>query len=146
MLKVPGFSFDTSDEVREAVHAEAGDIPSRLANTSRMELTTPARANGAIERVADVPIYFADPLVRRSPPLQQTADAKPPRARVNRTLLDQLGIEEGEQIKVRQGRGEAVLATQVDPGVPPGVVRIAAAHPSTCGLDGLSGPVQVERA
>jgi len=25
-------------------------------------------------------------------------------------------------------------------------VRIAAAHPSTCGLDGLSGPVTVERA
>jgi NADH-quinone oxidoreductase subunit G len=65
---------------------------------------------------------------------------------VNRTLLDRLGIEEGAQIKVRQGRGEAVLATQVDPGVPPGVVRIAAAHPSTCGLDGLSGPIEVERA
>ena len=27
-----------------------------------------------------------------------------------------------------------------------GVIRIAAAHPSTCGLDGLSGPVTVERA
>ena len=30
--------------------------------------------------------------------------------------------------------------------VPPGVVRVAAAHPSTCGLDGLSGPVTLERA
>jgi NADH-quinone oxidoreductase subunit G len=61
-------------------------------------------------------------------------------------MLDQLGLEEGAQIKIRQGRGEAVLATQVDPAVPPGVVRIAAAHPSTCGLEGLSGPVTVERA
>jgi NADH-quinone oxidoreductase subunit G len=146
MLKLPGFAFDTSEEVRDTVLADAGDIASRLANASRTDVTTPPRANGAIERVADIPIYFADPLVRRSLPLQQTADAKPPRARVNRTLLDQLGIDEGAQIKVRQGRGEAVLATQVDPGVPPGVVRIAAAHPSTCGLDGLSGPVQVERA
>ena len=146
MLKLEGFAFDTSDEVREAVLGDARDIPARLGNASRIELAPPRRANGALERVADVPIYFADPLVRRSEPLQQTADAKPPRARVNRTLLDQLGIEEGAQIKVRQGRGEAVLATQVDPGVPPGVVRIAAAHPSTCGLDGLSGPVAVERA
>ena len=146
MLKLPGFAFDSSEEVRAAVLAEAGEVASRLANTSRSAVTMPSRPNGGIERVADVPIYFADPLVRRSPPLQQTADAKPPKARVNRTLLDQLGLDEGAQIKVRQGRGEAVLATQVDPGVPPGVVRIAAAHPSTCGLEGLSGPVTVEKA
>jgi NADH-quinone oxidoreductase subunit G len=49
-------------------------------------------------------------------------------------------------VKIRQGAGEAVLAATIDAGVPPGVVRIAAAHPSTCGLDGLSGPVTVERA
>jgi hypothetical protein len=26
------------------------------------------------------------------------------------------------------------------------VVRVAAAHPSTCGLEGLSGPVTVDKA
>ena len=30
--------------------------------------------------------------------------------------------------------------------VPAGIVRIAAAHPSTCGLEGLSGSISVERA
>jgi NADH-quinone oxidoreductase subunit G len=146
MLNVPDFSFDTSEQVRDAVLRDAGDIHDRLGNASRAGLVAPARASATIERVADVPIYFADALVRRSPSLSQTADARPPKARVNRTLLDHLGIEEGAQIKVRQGRGEAVLATQVDAGVPPGVVRIAAAHPSTCGLEGLSGPISVERA
>jgi len=57
-----------------------------------------------------------------------------------------LGIAEGAQIKVKQGRGEAVLAAVVDPGVPPGVVRIAAGHASTCNLEGMTGPVIVERA
>ncbi|HXT02581.1 MAG TPA: molybdopterin dinucleotide binding domain-containing protein, partial [Casimicrobiaceae bacterium] len=118
----------------------------RLVNTTRTDVVAPARGSGGVERVADVPIYSADPLVRRAPSLQATADAKPPKARLHRTLLDKLGIEEGAQIKIRQGRGEAVLATQVDAAVPPGVVRVAAAHPSTCGLDGLSGPVTVERA
>jgi NADH-quinone oxidoreductase subunit G len=65
---------------------------------------------------------------------------------MSRTLLENLGIAEGAQVKVKQGRGEAVLAAQVDTAVPPGVIRIAAAHPSTCGLEGLSGPVAVERA
>jgi NADH-quinone oxidoreductase subunit G len=46
---------------------------------------------------------------------------------------------------VRQGRGEAVLTAAIDASVPAGVVRIAAAHPSTCGLDGLSGAIMVER-
>jgi NADH-quinone oxidoreductase subunit G len=146
MLKLPDFAYDSSVEVRDAVLHEAGELTGRLVNASHADLAPPARVNGAIERVADVPIYFADPLVRRAASLQATADAKAPKARVHRTLLDQLGLEEGAQIKVRQGGGEAVLATQVDPGVPPGVVRIAASHPSTCGLAGLSGPVEVSKA
>ena len=102
-------------------------------------------ANG-LERVADVPIHFADPLVRRAPSLQQTPDAKPPKARMNLLTLAQIGVAEGALVKVTQGRGEAVLAAVADPEVPAGVVRIAAAHPSTCGLDGLTGPIAVERA
>ena len=37
-----------------------------------------------IQRIADVPIYFADPLVRRSPPLQKT------RRRTGAARLDEL--------------------------------------------------------
>jgi len=65
---------------------------------------------------------------------------------VNRTLLDQLGIAEGSQVRIRQGQGEAVVAAVVDSEVPPGVVWLAAAHASTCALEALSGPVVVERA
>jgi NADH-quinone oxidoreductase subunit G len=100
----------------------------------------------SLERVADIPIYFADALVRRSGPLQRTKDAQPPKARMHRSTLSTLGVAEGAQVKVRQGRGEAVLTAVVDSGVPPGVVRIAAAHASTCNLEGLSGPVSLERA
>ncbi len=146
MLKLPGFDFDTSEQIRDAALADAGDWNGRLSNATRAEIVTPANASSGAERVADIPIYFADPLVRRAESLQATADSKPPKARLCQTFLDQLGIEEGAQIKIRQGRGEAVLATQLDAGVPPGVVRIAAAHPSTCGLEGLSGPIVVERA
>jgi NADH-quinone oxidoreductase subunit G len=42
---------------------------------------------GGIERVADVPIHFADPLVRRSPALQQAADSAAPTARMNAAML-----------------------------------------------------------
>jgi len=146
MLGLQGFEFDSADEVRDAILGPSGSLDGRLSNETSVAIVAPPKPGGGVERVADVPIHFADPLARRSPPLQATADAKPPKARLHQTLLDQLGLTEGAQIKVRQGRGEAVLATQVDSAVPPGVVRIAAAHSSTCGLEGLSGPVTVERA
>jgi len=94
------------------------------------------------ERVVTVPYRE----LQAPPSLQQTRAARPPRARVHRLLLDQLGIHEGAQIRIRQGSGEAVVAVVVDPEVPPGVIRLAAAHASTTALEALSGPVIVERA
>jgi NADH-quinone oxidoreductase subunit G len=146
MLGLPGFDLDTSEQVRAQVLPQAEDVTARLANGTKVTLAAPASSAAGVERVADVPIYFADPLVRRADALQRTADARPPRARMHRALFEQLALGDGGQVRIRQGNGEAVLHAEVDPAVPPGVVRIASAHPSTCGLDGLSGPVSVERA
>jgi NADH-quinone oxidoreductase subunit G len=117
-----------------------------LDNGTDAPIVAPAMQANGVERAADVPLYFSDPLVRRSPPLQQTRDARSPQARMHASLLERIGIAEGAQVRVRQGRGEAVVSAVVDPAVPPGVVRLGAAHPSTCGLDGMSGPITVERA
>jgi NADH-quinone oxidoreductase subunit G len=65
---------------------------------------------------------------------------------MNALTLAEIGVPEGAEVRVRQARGEAVLPAVIDAGVPAGVIRIAAAHPASCGLDGLSGPVTVERA
>jgi len=146
MLGLPGFEFQSSEEVRDAVVAPASDVSARLDNRTRVALSAPPRSAAAVERAADIPIYFTDALVRRAPSLQKTSDARPPRARVHPTMLDRLGIAGGAQIRIRQGSGEAVIAADGDASVPPGVVRLGAAHPSTCSLEGLSGPVSVERA
>jgi NADH-quinone oxidoreductase subunit G len=146
MLKVPGFNAESAADVRAALLGSTPDIASKLNNATRVAVAKPGNQTAPIERVADVPIYFADPLARRSPPLQLTVDARPPKARMHRSLIASLGVLDGGQVKVKQGHGEAVLTAVADPAVPPGVVRIAAAHASTCGLEGLSGPVTVERA
>ncbi len=145
-LQLAEFGFDSIDEVRRALLPAADAIRARLATGTTVAITPPAAAAAGLERVADVPIYFADPLVRRAPSLQRTADARPPRARMSGATLERLGLAEGDQVRLRQGRGEAVLTAQLDDGVPPGAVRVAAAHPSTCGLGGLTGPIEAERA
>jgi NADH-quinone oxidoreductase subunit G len=146
LLRLPGFDFESIEDVRAAVLPGGSDFAHRLGNGTRVAIVKPDASARGFERVADVPIYFADPLARRAPSLQQTADAKPPRARMNVLTLQQVGAAAGAQVKVRQGRGEAVLTTVADATIPAGVVRIAAAHASTCGLDGLSGPITVEKA
>ncbi|HVE50724.1 MAG TPA: NADH-quinone oxidoreductase subunit NuoG [Casimicrobiaceae bacterium] len=146
MLGLPGFDLDSSAQVRDGIVPPGSDISSRLDNRTNAAVAAPSRAPAATERAADIPIYFADALVRRAPSLQKTRDARPPRARAHRSLLDQLGIESGAPIRIRQGNGEAVIVAEIDATVPPGVIRLGAAHPSTCSLDGLSGPVTVERA
>jgi NADH-quinone oxidoreductase subunit G len=146
LLGLAGFDFDSVDDVRAQMLPREAALATMLSNITSVALSKPTVVTRGFERVADVPIYFADSLARRAPSLQQTADSRPPRARMSVLTLQQIGVAEGVPLKVRQGRGEAVLTAVVDPSVPAGVVRIAAAHPSTCGLEGLSGPITVERA
>ena len=124
------------------------DIADRLGNatsvTPRPRRRPPPPA--ALERIAEVPIYFADPLVRRSPPLQHTADARAPTARMHRSLFATLGVARG-----RASPGEAGPRARRSSRRPstrrcrPASCASPAAHPSTCGLEGLSGPVSLER-
>ncbi len=146
LLGLPGFDFATIDEVRASLPIQEAAIAGRLGNGTRVAITAPAAGAQGVERVADVPIHFADALVRRAPSLQQTADAAAPCARMNAATLQKLGVVAGADVRIRQGRGEAVLAAAVDAAVPDGAVRISAAHPSTSALEGLSGPIEITGA
>ena len=103
-----------------------------------------ARVHG-LQRIADVPIYFADPLVRRSAPLQDTLDAAEPDASMSGATLQRLGLGEADRVRVVQGTGEAELVVSRDDGVPADCVRIPAGHRLTAGLGAMLGTVQVTR-
>jgi NADH-quinone oxidoreductase subunit G len=144
MLGLPGFAYESVDAVRKDL-LPAADIEARLSNRTSVAIVTPSSASGTIERVADVPIYFADPLVRRSPSLQKTRDAKAPTARVNRLTLSQLGLASDGTARVRTAHGEVVLGVVVDVTVPDHCVRVPAAHPSTATLGPMFGTIAVEQ-
>jgi NADH-quinone oxidoreductase subunit G len=145
LLGVAGFDYDRSEQVRdEACKPEA--VAGRLSNAVDGLPILPVGGGAALERVADVPIYFADPIVRRAPSLQETADAAPPRARANGAVLARLGLKSGDRVRVRQDGGEALLEVALDEALADGVLRVAAAHPSTAGLGAMFGEISVERA
>ena len=143
-----GFDFDSPEQVRDA--ALAGDVAARLDNAVGGEIALAPEAEAGLERLADVPIYFADPLVRRASSLQKTRDARPPVAAMSPQTAAALGLQAGDKVRVAQkwaeGEGEATLDVVLDDGVAAAVVRVAAAHASTAGLAGMFGPVTVRKA
>ncbi|HCZ15581.1 MAG TPA: NADH-quinone oxidoreductase subunit NuoG [Accumulibacter sp.] len=147
LLALPGFDYGSSEQVRQEVVPAGEDFVSGLANTiSGVPCALPAEPPAGLQRVADVPIYSADPLARRAPALQKTHDAAAPAARMRADTLATLGVGDGIPVRVRQGEGEAVLTARADETVPPGCVRVAAAHQSTAALGDMFGSINVERA
>ncbi len=145
MLGRPGFELDTVEQVRAAC-LNGREISSLLNNAiSTGEAKTGEKPSG-IQRIADVPIYFADPLVRRSAPLQKTRDARPPKAWMNAKLAARLGVTPKDQVLVKQSAGEARLGVGLDDKLPDDCVRVAAAHASTAALGPMFGTVTLERA
>jgi NADH-quinone oxidoreductase subunit G len=143
MLGLPGFDFETAEEVKAA--CLGGRDVSALLSNGISEVKADSKTIQGIQRIADVPIYFADPLARRSPPLQQTRDARKPRAWMNKNMFAQLGLASGDKVKIFQEKGEAVLYAELDHKLPDNCVRVAAGHPATAGLGAMFGTVVVEK-
>jgi NADH-quinone oxidoreductase subunit G len=145
LLELPGFDFNSSEDVRAEVLGGQPEFVSGLDNGVEGVVLNFAAAPGGLERVADVPIHFADALVRRSPALQQAADSAAPAARMNAATLKKLGVAAGDKVKVGAG-GTAILAAELDAGLPDGTVRVAAAHADTVALGAMSAILSVEKA
>ena len=144
LLDVPGCDYETAESVREEVLAK----PAALLNnaTDAAIRVTAAAANG-IERIADVPIYHADPIVRRAESLQLTAAAR--RAMqigLPADLFAQLGVQAGDPVRVTQGQGSVVLPAALEATLPANTVRVPAATSAAIGLGALFGTVTVEKA
>ncbi len=143
LLGVSGFDYETTEQVREEC-LRGKDVAALLSNRIDLDaVSASAAAPGGLQRIAEVPIYFADPVVRRAPSLQRTRDAQPPRAWMNANLLRTIGAAPGQPVVVKQGDGEARLVAALDDRLPEGCVRVAAAHASTAALGPMFGELTV---
>jgi acetyltransferase-like isoleucine patch superfamily enzyme len=100
LLGLPGFNQETADEVRADALGDASQLAQRLDNRSTAALSLGAAPAG-LQRVADVPLYSTDALVRRALSLQQTADARDPQAGLPTALWQQLGLQAGDRVVLR---------------------------------------------
>jgi len=151
MLGLQGFEFETSDEVRGEALGDPATIAPRLDNKVYGNGGAPLQAApaGSLERIADVPIYSTDSLVRRGHALQHTADARAPVASLPPSLWSSLGLGNGTgngaQVRITQGAAHAVIAARVDPSLAENVIRVPAGHESTAALGAMFGPITVAK-
>jgi NADH-quinone oxidoreductase subunit G len=145
MLGLNGFAFETVEELRAQALGDVSALPARLNNQTTAAVQASV-ATGGLERLADVPIYSADALVRRSPALQATADAAAPVASLPSALWAELGLSDGAQVKVSQDAGSVVLPAVLDPSLPANVVRVPTGHPATAALGAAFGAIRVDKA
>ncbi len=157
MLGLAGFTQDSVEAVRagalQAAGVSAQDVSARLSNRSShgsgdghgaIQL-----APAALERLADVPIYSTDALVRRAPALQHTADAATPVVSLSAATwaglsLDQAGT--APRVRVRMAEQSVELEAVLDASLASTVVRVPMGHPATAALGGAFGALSVERA
>ena len=145
MLGINGFESETLEMVRRGI---APDLDAWAAagldnGIEPFSFEIAAAQVPGLERIEEVAIYAGDPIVRRAPALQKTADGKAAStARMNPATLAALDLAAGERVRIRQGGGEATVVAMADGAVPEGCVRLARGVSETAALG--EGEVAIE--
>jgi len=145
LLGLSGFQQDNAEQVRAEAVGDASALAARLDNRSAALPSSLGAPAVGYERIADVPIYAADALVRRAESLQLTADARAPVASLPSALWAELGLKAGDAVRIALGEHVLLIAVVEDPGLAIGVVRVSAGHADTAVLGAMFGPVNVTR-
>ncbi len=146
LLGLAGFDHnDSKDVLRDALgDTPTGNVQAYLCNEIDAVAPAPVAAGDALERVAEVPIYQTDAVVRRSPALQMTLDAALPVARMHGRLIERLGLTENGRVSVRQTALALTLKVQRDDHLPDNCIRVPSGHPLTANLGPMFGPITAE--
>lgn len=146
LLGLNAFTQESVEDVRAAAGLnDAAKVSARLSNASS---ATPqlVAAPAGLQRIANVPLYATDSVVRRAPSLQATADAAAPLLAIGAALAAKLGVQTGAKVRVKQGEGSVVLPVAIDATLAADTVRVSAGCPETAALGAVFGTVSLERA
>ena len=150
LLDLSGFGFESSEEVCREMKVFTECYVDGLSNAlnapDQAEYAMNALSAPCLQRIAPVPIYSADSLVRRGLALQKTTDAKSPSATMSSLTLKQFGLTVDTAVRIQQGSGEVVLKVKIDEDLPFVCAQVSAAHPATACLGDMFGSLTMEQA
>src|SRR5690606_165648 len=105
ILKLADFEDESSESVRDSVLLNG--FASRLSNkgTTVAKAENRDSAQNGLQRIADLPIYRTDAIVRRAESLQQAPASAVPVASMNEATLAGLGVAAGDTVKIKAEKG-----------------------------------------
>lgn len=137
-LGLAGFEYLSSDEILDEISIPDEPAAVRYTATDIDPAASPEPVStDTLQRVADVPLYRVDSLVRRAEPLQQTQDNPGPAVRVNAQQAEALGLTDQQQVVCRVVDGLALeLSLAIDDRIPDGCAWIPLGYHENAALDG----------
>jgi NADH-quinone oxidoreductase subunit G len=131
LFKLDGFDYTTSAGVLAEI--QQNHTPSARPKERRF---VPVPAVKGLQRIAEVPMYSIDPLVRRATALQETRDNTGPVARMHPREAQKQGVGSSARLRVIAGGESVTLDFLLDRRIPEGCVSIPAGCPETLALGG----------
>lgn len=144
LLNLKDFEEESSESVRDTVLAAGAG--SRLSNTISAGIgRSLVSKTDALERVADLPIYRSDAIVRRSEPLQEMSVSKLTAARVHPETLQAHSLSDGDMVRIKTEAGEVSIPVKADQTVPVAAIRLSAGFNETAQLGSVHSQLHMER-
>ncbi|MFQ5487281.1 MAG: NADH-quinone oxidoreductase subunit NuoG [Gammaproteobacteria bacterium] len=137
LCDVAGFDYLSSQEVHDELRQQVGSLQPGNDSDWPCPAALTAQAEGLV-RLAEVPAYAVDNVVRRAAALQQTEDAGKAGAAVKAALAQRLALADGERVLAKQDSWQATLPLAIDERVPANCVLVPQGLRETRGL-GLNG-------
>ncbi|MBJ6609021.1 MAG: NADH-quinone oxidoreductase subunit G [Candidatus Thiothrix moscowensis] len=142
---VPEFDWVATEEIAAELKLElhGAEVCNNTYNASAAAKGATASSDG-FQRIGDVEMYRADPLVRRAKALQ----AMIPEAAValNPDDAAKLGIAAGDKLKVTQGAVSITLPATLDAGIPAGCAGVQSGIEVSNVLGAAFGSLQISKA
>jgi len=144
LLDLSGFDYRDGLEVREELAALCtAAIPDNTPRALQVVSAPRLVPGSGLSRVGTVPCYALDPLVRRAPALARMPGAEFA-VWLHPDQAAELGLADGDRVRITQGEAEAEAPLLLDPGIAVGAALIPAAVPGSEGLGPMIGPVELE--
>ncbi|MDH5300439.1 MAG: NADH-quinone oxidoreductase subunit NuoG [Gammaproteobacteria bacterium] len=143
LLDLNGFDYFSVEEIHDELRAKVGEPVSA---TGAVAMPKSLPSDVALERVADVPMYAIDNIIRRAAPLQKTADAMQAAVYLNAETAAKFAVTEDDHVAVTQGQAKVTLPLIIDARVPAGVVYVPSSLAGTIALGNAQGTISIAKA
>jgi NADH-quinone oxidoreductase subunit G len=143
-LNLEGFDYFDSREVLKEVQQQCSAIePSNALNS---DLSVQITKESKLMRIADVPIYAVDAVVRRAWSLQQTPLAEPAQIKISTEDAKKLGLHNIAQARIQQNGSSLTLPLILDDSIPRNCVWVSPSIQETTKLGPPIGQAEISAA